>query len=77
MKVGDLVELSAAGQKSGQNIIIRERCHYGLVTKIRPYDDKFLYTVRFFTANGEPFNKQNYFRYELKRRRYARTTKSG
>ena len=69
MQVGDLVVLSARGNKLQRNIAITH-CHggYGLVTKVGDYD---IYDLRiaWFKDNGEFYRTRFFDRHEVKKKK--------
>ena len=68
MKVGDLVVLSARGNKLQRNILIRQNHHggYGLVCKVGD-GDIFDLRITWFKKNGEFYRTRYFDRYELKK----------
>ena len=67
MQVGDLVVLSARGNKLQRNAAITHyHGGYGIVTKVGDYD---IYDLRitWFKKNGEFYRTRYFDRYELKK----------
>ena len=65
-KVGDLVQLSAAGKKIDSNWILAKHGGFGLVVKALGQDH--LYPIECYWSNENRVNKKHVFKeYELKR----------
>jgi len=65
-KVGDLVQLSAAGKKRDSNWILARSGGFGLVVKA--LDQNHLYPIECYWSNESRVNKKHIFKeYELKR----------
>ncbi len=66
MKVGDLVELSAAGNKAKQN----DACYdqYGIIMKIDKHSQNHPYKIQGFPKDG-PTHRCPMARYEIKKLR--------
>ena len=69
MKVGDMVVLSAAGDKIQMNYTPKTHGAYGLVCRVHDYGGvggNDTYKIRWFGKNGKPIVDMNHYRWELK-----------
>tara|TARA_R110000824_G_scaffold379840_1_gene571997 strand:- start:449 stop:700 length:252 start_codon:yes stop_codon:yes gene_type:complete len=75
MKVGDLVTLSAAGEKSQVNYNVSTRCIFGIIVSETTNFSKPLYEVKWFSDPSREIpwvslnfdGTQNHYRYEIKK----------